>query len=62
MVDKISIQKLVNGYMVTTDWYNIKESNSIYFKDMPQLVKHLDDCFAKPLKDLTYETKIKDAN
>ncbi len=57
MVDKISIQKAVNGYVVTTGWLN-QESDTIIFKDMPQLIQHLDDCFAKPFKDLTYVTKL----
>lgn len=62
MVDRIEIQKAVNGYVVTSSWYK-QSDHTICFKDMAELVKHLDDCFAKPFKDLTYVTKLKkDAN
>lgn len=58
MVDRIIIQKAVNGYVVSSSWTEQKD-NIILFKDMPELVKHLDDCFAKPFKDLTYVTRLK---
>jgi len=57
MVDTIHIKKAVNGYVVTSG-YIACEGQTILFKDMPQLIQHLDDCFAKPFKDLTYVTKL----
>lgn len=52
MVDRIQIHKIVNGYVVTDNWYKIDEEHSIHFKDMETLVKHLDECFVKPYKDI----------
>lgn len=52
MVSRITIDKIVNGYVVQSDYFNIKESHSIHFKDMKQLVTHLDECFVKPYKDI----------
>lgn len=57
MVERVIIDKAVNGYVLTTSWLN-SPNNTIIFKDMPQLIRHLDDCFSKPLKDLTYVTKL----
>jgi len=59
MVENISIHKAVNGYILKTSWLE-QSDNTMIFNDLPELVKHLDDCFAKPLKDLTYVTKLKD--
>jgi len=56
MVDRIEIQKAVNGYVVTSRYRDAE--NTIIFKDMPQLIHHLDDCFAKPFKELTYVVKL----
>lgn len=57
MGNRIIIQKAVNGYVVTSE-YRASEDHTIIFKDMAQLVKHLDDCFVKPFKELTYVTKL----
>lgn len=55
MVDKIYIQKAVNGYVVSSSWMNTNTENTIIFKNMADLVKHLDDCFVKPYKEIKAE-------
>lgn len=45
MVDKVTIQKIGNGYVVSTNWFNIDKENTCHFKDMDDVCKHLDRCF-----------------
>lgn len=55
MVDRIHITKITNGYTVSTEW-DFKagtEGQTLHFKTMDDLIKHLDDCFVKPFKDIS---------
>lgn len=45
MVDKVTINKINNGYTVTTDWHLLKDNSTNYFSDMDGVCKHLDQCF-----------------
>lgn len=52
MADKITIDKIANGYVVSTNYFNMSKTNTIHFKDMETLVKHLDECFVKPYEKI----------
>lgn len=52
MASRITITKAVNGYIVCSDYALTKEENIICFKNMEQVVAHLNECFVKPFKDL----------
>lgn len=44
MVDSIHINKINNGYLISESW--IKQNNlTHYFKDLPEVIEHLDICF-----------------
>lgn len=47
MVDTIKIEKIQNGFIVSKEWFSIKERvKDIYYPTLDGVLKHLNTCFS----------------
>lgn len=51
MVDKVTIQKIVNGFTLSSDWY-AQNSNTVFCKDWLAIIKHLDGIYGNVEREL----------
>lgn len=50
MVDRITIQRIANGFITGSVWEHSKD-HTLYHKDMEDVVKHLDTVWGKKTKE-----------
>lgn len=47
MVDNIRVEKIQNGYIVSKEWFSIKDRvKDIYYPTLDGVINHLNMCFS----------------
>lgn len=52
MVDRIQIDKILNGYVVKSTWKFDSTERDVYYPDLTGVNKHIEDCYVKVEKQL----------